>query len=86
MGRSGSHMAACAITRKVAVYFCLGHIGRPVSTSERDIAKKILTWAVQVWEGPSCIAYSYGSFVAWEAQQAHPREQTGVTCWGVQHM
>ena len=86
MGRSRSHIAACATTRRAAVHFCRRHIGRPVSTSERDIPKKIPTRAVQVWEGPSCIADSYGSFVAWEVQQAHPREQIGVTCWGVQHM
>ena len=86
MGGSRSHTKPCASARRATVYFCLGHIGRPVSTSARNIAKKILTWNVQVWEGPSCIAYLYGSFVAWETQQAHPREQMGVTCWGAQHM
>ena len=79
-------MAACATTRRVAVHFCRRHIGRPVSTSERDIPEKIPTRAAQVGEGPGCRAYQYGSSVAWEAQQAHPREQIGVTWWGVQHM
>ena len=77
MGRSRSHIAACATTRRAAVHFCRRHIGRPVSTSERDIPKKIPTRAAQVGEGPGCRAYQYGSSVAWEAQQAHPREQMG---------
>ena len=49
-----------------------------MSTSERDIPKKIPTQAVQVcqWEGPSCITDSYRLPVAWEVQQAHPSKMS----------
>ena len=60
MGGSRSHMAACATTRRVAVHFCRRHIGRPVSTSERDIPKKYPHGLLRSGRGPAAAHISMG--------------------------
>ena len=61
VGGSRPHTKPRESARGATVYFCLGHIGRPVSTSARDIAKELLKWTVQVWEGPSCLGGTAGT-------------------------